>query len=128
MKKTILISMLTLIGAFGLVANAQAASCSDVIWSAGILADNPSIADACLDVVEKRGVQSVKMRARVVRQSVNSTIVQWQQPDGSWSASQRRYPERGATAEIGGQETVHHCDQVANPVLELQFLDSVHGL
>ena len=44
------------------------------------------------------------MTARVVRQSVNSTIVQWQQPDGTWSAAERRYPERGATAEIGGQE------------------------
>jgi hypothetical protein len=25
-------------------------------------------------------------------------------PDGSWSASERRFPERGARAEIGGQE------------------------
>ena len=104
MKKTILISMLVLLGALGFTMNAQAASCSDVIWSAEMLADNPNIADGCLEVVEKQGVSAVKMRARIVRQGVNSTIVQWQLPDGSWSASQRRYPTRGATAEIAGQE------------------------
>ena len=103
MKKTVLISMLVLLGALGFTVNAQAAECSDVIWSAEMLADNPNIGDACLGVVEKRGSEAVKLRARVVRQGVNSTIVQWQLPDGSWSAAQRRFPERGATAEIGGQ-------------------------
>jgi len=103
MKKTILISVLVLLGALGFTMNAQAASCSDLIWSAEMLADNPNIGDGCLDVVEKQGNSAVKMRARVVRQGVNSTIVQWQLPDGSWSPSQRRYPERGATAEIAGQ-------------------------
>jgi hypothetical protein len=68
-----------------------------------MLEGNPNIANACLDVVEKRGAQAVKLSARVVRQGVNSTIIQWQMPDGSWSASERRFPERGATAEIGGQ-------------------------
>jgi len=104
MKKTILISMLVLLGAFGLVSTAQAATCGDVIWSAEMLADNPNIGDGCLEVVDKRGTEAVKMRARIVRQSVNSTIVQFQTPDGSWTPSQRRYPARGATAEIGGQE------------------------
>ena len=104
MKKTILMSMLVLLGALGFTMNAQAASCSDIIWSAEMLADNPNIGDGCLEVVEKQGATAVKMRARIVRQGVNSTIVQWQLPDGSWSASQRRYPERGATAEIAGQE------------------------
>jgi len=42
-------------------------------------------------------------RARVVRQSVNSTIIQWQLPDGSWSPAQRRYPQSGFTAHIGDQ-------------------------
>ena len=104
MKKTILISMLVLLGALGFTMNAQAATCSDLIWSAEILADNPNIGDACLEVVDKRGTQAAKLRARVVRQGVNSTIVRWQMPDGTWSEAQRRYPERGATAEIGGQE------------------------
>jgi hypothetical protein len=103
MKKTMLITMLVLLGALGFTTTAQAATCSDVIWSAEMLAGNPNIANACLDVVEKRGTQAVKLSARVVRQGVNSTIIQWQMPDGSWSASERRFPERGATAEIGGQ-------------------------
>jgi hypothetical protein len=104
MKKTMLITMLVLLGALGFTTTAQAASCSDVIWSSVTLADNPSVADACLGVVDKRGSQAVKLTARVVRQGVNSTIVQWELPDGSWTAAERRFPKRGATAEIGGQE------------------------
>jgi len=104
MKKTMLITMLVLLGALGFTTTAQAASCSDVIWSSETLADNPNVANACLGVVDKRGSQAVKLTARVVRQGVNSTIVQWELPDGSWTASERRFPGRGATAEIGGQE------------------------
>ena len=104
MKKTMLITMLVLLGALGFTTTAQAASCSDVIWGSETLEANPTVASACLGVVDKRGSQAVKLTARVVRQGVNSTIVQWQMPDGSWSASERRFPERGATAEIGGQE------------------------
>jgi hypothetical protein len=105
MKRTALISTLIAVGALGFTAaaNAQDVGCDDIIWGSEILADNPNIGDACLDVVEKQGVMAAKFTARVVRQSVNSTIVQWQLPDGSWSASQRRYPERGSTAEINGQ-------------------------
>lgn len=103
MKKTILVITLVLLGAIGFTTNAQAASCSDVIWAAEMLESNPNIAPACLDVVDKGGNQAVKLTARIVRQGVNSTVVQWQMPDGSWSASERRFPERGATAEIGGQ-------------------------
>jgi len=103
MKKTILITMLVLLGALGFTTTAQAASCSDVIWSAEMLESSPNIGNACLDVVDKRGTQAVKLSARVVRQGVNSTVVQWRLPDNSWSASERRYPERGATAEIQGQ-------------------------
>jgi len=103
MKKMMLITMLVLLGALGFTTTAQAASCSDVIWSAEMLESSPNIANACQEVVEKRGTEAVKLHARVVRQGVNSTIVQFQLPDGSWSPSERRYPERGATAEIAGQ-------------------------
>ena len=103
MKKTMLILMLVLLGALGFTTTAQAAGCSDVIWSAEMLADNPNIGNVCLDVVEKQGTMAVKGTSRVVRQGVNSTIVQWQMPDGSWTASERRFPARGATAEIAGQ-------------------------
>ena len=103
MKKTMLITMLVLLGALGFTTTAQAASCSDVIWSADMLEANPNVASACLGIVDKRGSQAVKLTARVVRQGVNSTIVQWQLPDGSYTASERRFPERGATAEIQGR-------------------------
>jgi len=123
MKKTMLITMLVLLGALGFTTTAQAADCSDVIWSAGTLEANPNVGDACLGVVEKGGSQAVKLTARVVRQSVNSTIVQWQMPDGSWSASERRFPARGATAEIQGQ-TVRIVDlaprQVVNVYIPMQ--------
>ena len=99
MKKTILIATLVLLGALGFTINAQAASCRN----AEVLESTPAVANSCLEVVDKRGTQAVKLRARVVRQGVNSTIVQFQQPDGSWSPSERRYPERGATAEIDNQ-------------------------
>ena len=104
MKKTMLITMLVLLGALGFTTTAQAADCSDVIWSAETLEANPNVAGACLGVVDKRGSQAVKLTARVVRQGVNSTIVQFQLPDGSWTAAERRFPKRGATAEIGGRE------------------------
>jgi hypothetical protein len=97
-----LITMLVLLGALGFTTTAQAASCSDVIWNAEMLETNPNIPNACSDVMDKRGTQVVKAQARIVRQGVNSTIVQWKLADGSWSASERRFPERGSTAEIQG--------------------------
>jgi hypothetical protein len=102
MKKTMLITMLVLLGALGFTTTAQAASCSDVIWNAEMLETNPNIPNACSDVMDKRGTQVVKAQARIVRQGVNSTIVQWQLNDGTWSSSERRFPERGSTAEIDG--------------------------
>ena len=106
MKKLVLGLLLALIGGLGMTvtANAQGVTCSDIVWSDTALELNPNIAEFCLDVVEKRGQQMAKLTARVVRQSVNSTIVQWQRPDGSWSPSERRYPDRGFTAEVGGKD------------------------
>jgi hypothetical protein len=106
MNKTFLISALIAVGSLGFAttAIAQDVSCDDLVYAPDVLADNPNIGDACLDVVEKNGTMAAKFRARVVRQSVNSTIVQWQLPDGSWSASQRRYPQRNAYAELSGEK------------------------
>ena len=89
MKKTLLLFLVVLFGGLGFTASASAqdVSCSDIVWSETALEVNPNIADFCLEVVEKRGQQMARMTARVVRQSVNSTIVQWQRPDGSWSPS-----------------------------------------
>ena len=106
MKKTILFSALIAVGSLGFAATASAQdyTCDDIIWGPEILADNPNIGDACLDLVEKGGTWAAKYHARIVRQSVNSTIVQWQLPDGSWTAAQRRFPASNAVAEMGGQE------------------------
>ena len=106
MKKIVLVSMLTVVGGLGFTvsASAQSVTCDDLVWSADVLANTPNIAQNCLEVVEKTGQTVAKMHARVVRQSVNSTIVQWQLPDGSWSASERRYPEKGFTAQVGDKD------------------------
>jgi hypothetical protein len=106
MKKALLIVLVLMFGSlgFGATASAQDVTCSDIVWSDTALGVNPNIADYCLDIVEKNGQQMAKMTARVVRQSVNSTIVQWQRPDGSWSPSERRYPDRGFRAHIGDDE------------------------
>lgn len=106
MKKTIILSTLVVLGGLGLAvsASAQEATCDNVVWSDSALEVNPNIGDFCLEIVEKNGVQAAKMHARIVRQSVNSTIVQWQRPDGSWSPSERRYPDRGFMAQVGGED------------------------
>jgi hypothetical protein len=98
--------MLVLLGGLGFTASASAqdVSCSDLVWTDTALELNPNIADHCLEVVQKQGQQMAKMRARVVRQSVNSTVVQWQRPDGSWSPSERRYPDRGFVAHLEDRE------------------------
>lgn len=104
MKKTMLMILLVLLGALGFTATAQAATCDDVVYSSSMLESNPNIGDACLEIIEEENVSMLKLRARVVRQSVNSTIVQWQMPDGSWTNPDRTYPPYGATAKIGGKE------------------------
>lgn len=122
MKKTLLISTLIAVGGLGFsaAASAQDVTCDDIIWGPEILADNPNIADGCLGVVERGGTMAAKFTARVVRQSVNSTIVQWKLPDGSWSAAQRRFPARGATAEIAGQ-TVRIADLAERQEVNVYF-------
>ena len=47
-------------------------------------------------------------------------LASMQLPDGSWSAAQRRFPERGATAEIGGQN-VRISDLADRQVVNVYF-------
>jgi hypothetical protein len=103
MKKTIVLSTLLLLGGLGFAAtaSAQELGCDDLVWSPNVLTDNPTIHEACLGVVERNGQPVAKFKARVVRQSVNSTIIEWQRPDGSWTDAQRRFPDRGFMAEVG---------------------------
>jgi hypothetical protein len=104
MKKTILIPTLILLFGMGFTLSASAANytCADLTWSAQRLAKNANIANVCLEVVERNGGTFAKLRARIVRQGVNSTVVQYQRPDGTWSASERVFPE-GFEALIAGQ-------------------------
>ncbi len=122
MKKTFLISALVAVGSLGFTATASAqdVTCGDIIWGPEILADNPNVGSACLDVVDKNGTLAAKFTARVVRQSVNSTIVQWQMPDGSWSPAQRRYPARDAIAEISDRP-VRIADLADRQVVNVYF-------
>jgi len=105
MKKTILIPTLILLFGLGFTLSASAANytCADLTWSAQRLELNSNIANVCLEVVDRNGGTFAKLRARVVRQGVNSTVVQYQRPDGSWSPSQRVFPE-GFEALIAGKE------------------------
>ncbi len=104
MKKTILIPTLILIFGMGFTVSASAIdyTCADLTWSAERLERNSNVADVCLEVVEKNSAHYAKLHAKIVRQGVNSTVVQYQRPDGSWSASERVFPE-GFEASIAGE-------------------------
>lgn len=105
MKRTYICSALALLGSAALVtsAGAQALTCDDVIWTEAALAADTNVADHCLEVTERNGRTVVRMHARVVRQGSNFTVVQWQLPDGSWSGTERRYPDVDMTADMGGE-------------------------
>jgi len=104
MKKTFMFLMLTLFFGLGFTMNATAQdwNCSDLTWSAQRLESTPDIAKHCLDVVERNGIPYAQLHARIIQQSVNSTVVEYQTPSGSWSGKQRVFPG-DFTAEIGGQ-------------------------
>ena len=105
MKKTFLIPTLILLTGMGftVTASAQDWNCGDLTWSASRLDTNPNIAEHCLDVVERSGAPFAKLRARVERQGVNSTVVRYQAPDGTWGASERVFPG-GFMAQLSGQD------------------------
>jgi LPXTG-motif cell wall-anchored protein len=103
MMKSMVFAVLVLLGVSGYTSAAKAADCSDVTYTNTLLATNPEIGEHCLKVVERNGGSFVKLKAKVVRQSAYSTIVQWQSPDGTWSESDFTYPAARATAEIGGK-------------------------
>ncbi len=105
MKKIFVISTLILLAGLGFTvsASAQDWNCGDLTWSATRLDTNPDIANHCLDVVERSGVPFAKMRARVERQGVNSTVVRYMLPDGGWGSSERVFPG-GFTASIEGKD------------------------
>jgi LPXTG-motif cell wall-anchored protein len=129
MKKTILVSLAAVAigGGFSISASAQDIDCGDLVWSAEQLANTPNVGDYCLEIVDRGGQPAAKFHARVVRQSVNSTIVQWQAPDGSWSPSDRTYPPRGFKAHIGGQE-VKISDLPVRQEINVYVLSETDGM
>lgn len=105
MKRIYLFPALALLGGVALTASAgaQALTCSDVIWTEAALAADTNITNHCLEVTERNGQPVVRLHARVVRQGSNFTVVQWQLPDGSWSGTERRHPDRDMVADMGGE-------------------------
>lgn len=103
MKMKMLITMLILFLAMGFTVSASAAdySCADLTWSADRLERNANIANVCLEVVERNGGLYAKLQAKVVRQGVNSTVVQYKLPGGGWSPSERVFAT-GFDALIAG--------------------------
>ncbi|MDZ4728626.1 MAG: hypothetical protein SH820_01620 [Xanthomonadales bacterium] len=106
MKTSIRVSMLLLAATagFSVNASAQMPTCADVIWSQTLLETTPTIADHCLEVVQRGEEWYAKVQAKIIRHGASSTVVRYREPDGSWSAAERAYPPRGFTAEIGDQE------------------------
>ena len=106
MKKTFLLSCVALaaVSGYSISAMAQTPTCADVVWGENALVDNPGLRDNCLEVVQRGGAWYARMRAKVVRQGATSTVVRWQNTDGTWGASERTYPPRGFTANVDGKD------------------------
>ncbi len=108
MKISIRLSLLALAGTAGFSVNAsdEGPTCADVVWSAALLENNPTIAKHCLELIERGGEWYAVVQAKVIRHGANSTVVRYREPDGSWGGAERAYPPRGFAAEIAGQEVL----------------------
>lgn len=106
MKKSLLLTYVALaaVSGFSLSANAQTPTCGDVVWAEDALMGNPILKDNCLEVVERDGAWYARLRAKVVRQGAASTVVRWQNSDGSFGSSERAYPPEGMTAFVDDKE------------------------
>jgi hypothetical protein len=124
MKRSIFLPIVVLAASagFSVTASAQAPSCGDVVWGADILGRNPNIASHCLEVVDRDGVWYAKMRAKIVRQGVSSTVVRYADADGNFGASERAYPPRGFSAQIDGED-VRISDMVAGQEVNVYVID-----
>ena len=76
-------------------------TCADVSWSESLLEENPTIAEYCLEMLRRGPEWYARIQAKVVRQGENSTVVRYRQVDGSWSDSERVYPPKAFSAEVG---------------------------
>lgn len=124
MKKSNLVCtvLFTTSAMFSVSAMAQSPTCDDVVWNAAVLERTPTMADHCLEVVQRDGAWYAKTTAKVVRQGVNSTVVRYLNRDGSWGESERAYPPRGFTANIAGQD-VKIADLAAGQEVNVYVMD-----
>jgi (2Fe-2S) ferredoxin len=124
MKRSIFLPIVALAASagFSVSVSAQGPSCGDVVWGADLLGRNPNVADHCLEVVDRGGVWYAKMRAKIVRQGVNSTVVRYADTNGDFGASERAYPPRGFTAQIDGQD-VRISDMPAGQEVNVYIID-----
>lgn len=100
MKKALAAGLL----AFGAATPALAADCSDVVWHQDVLAQYPSVANACQDVIEKDGKQYVKLKAEFVRYSEpRKAMLDVYESDGS-KQRQTVALKSGATVDAGGNQ------------------------
>ena len=102
----LIVSTVALVAASGLSINAmaQAPTCDDLVWTADALENNSSVANNCLEVVDRNGTWHAKTTAKIVRQGVQSTMIRFKNRDGTWSTEERAYAPEGATAQISGKE------------------------
>ncbi len=100
MKKTLAASLLVSVFA----APAMAADCSDVTWHQDVLAQYPSVANACQEVIEKDGKKYVKLKAEFVRYREPHKIqLEVFEQDGN-KVSQTVSVKPGATINAGGNQ------------------------
>jgi len=90
--------------AFSLTAQAQSPTCADVVWNQAALDRIPQVENHCQEVVNRNGSWYARIHAKVVRQNPASTTVQFQNPDGTWSKTERVHSPVDFTAQIAGKD------------------------
>lgn len=110
--------------AFSIQASERDPTCADVQWSKSLLETTPNIAEHCLEMLRRGEEWYARIQVKIVRHGANSTVVRYRQADGSWSDTERAYPPRGFSAEIGSQEVL--ISQTA-PGQELNVYASSQG-
>lgn len=98
MKKTLTAALLSSV----IAAPALAADCSDVEWHQDVLAQYPSVANACQEVVERDGKQYVKLKAEFIRyREPHKAMLDVYEADGS-KQRQTVSLKPNATVNAGG--------------------------
>ena len=104
MKKKLVVAMgMALSLSMGQAAMAQSPTCSDIQWSATVLAANPDIADVCRGVYEKDGALFAKASIEIVRVRGNNMTFRPIHTDGTKGESRSTTVPSSWRADIGGR-------------------------